>query len=73
MIGPPLKPVPVPTLVTVPVPPSSDSHTTVPSALIVRMLLPTAHVPLTRRCRYVVSAAIVPLLVIVPPVNPVPP
>ena len=39
---------------------------------MVRTLLPAAQVPLTRRCRYAVSAAIVPVVVIGPPVRPVP-
>ena len=69
VIGPPVSPAPVATLVTVP---SSVSHTTVPSALMVRMLEPAAQVPLTRRCRYAVSAAIVPVVVTGPPVSPAP-
>ena len=36
------------------------------------MLLPTAQLLPTRRCKYAVSAAIVPVLVITPPVSPVP-
>ena len=57
---------------TVPVPTLSAWQVTVPSPAMARMLEPAAHDALTRRCRNVVSAAIVPLDVMVPPVRPVP-
>ena len=53
-------------------PPVSVWQVTLPSAAMARIEEPSAHVLLTRRCRYVVSAATVPLTVIVPPVSPVP-
>ncbi len=70
VIGPPVSPVPVPTLVTVPLP--AASQVTAPLAAMLRMLLPTAHVPLTRAWICAVSTAIVPVAVIGPPVSPVP-
>src|SRR2546425_12579274 len=48
VIGPPVSPDPVPTLVTVPPLLSSTSHTTEPSALMTRMEDPAAQVPVTR-------------------------
>src|SRR5262249_53343992 len=44
VMGPPVRPDPVPTLVTVPPLLSSTSHTTVPSALMTRMDCPGGHV-----------------------------
>ena len=44
---------------------------TMPSAAMAVMKLPALQVEATRRCRYVVSAAMVPLEVMMPPVKPV--
>jgi hypothetical protein len=48
VIGPPVSPDPVPTLVTVPPLLSSVSHTTEPLALMTRMDDPAGQVPVTR-------------------------
>jgi hypothetical protein len=48
VIGPPVSPDPLPTLVTVPALVSSTSHTTDPSALTMRMDDPAAQFPVTR-------------------------
>ena len=70
LIGPPVSPAPVSTCVTVPDP--TAPHVTLPAASMARIADPGMQPSDTRRCKYVVSAAIVPLVEMVPPVSPVP-
>jgi len=68
LVPPPSRPWPAVTPVMSP----TDWHVTEPSALITLIALPSAHVPLTILCRYVVSAFIVTSPDAPPPLMPTP-